>query len=310
MSLGDAWDTTTPGSASKLNKVTVISGSGTYITGLTKADHILFRANDSTGGLTVDHYYGVSADGTSLIDLSDTNSHTHSSSSTGGKLMDILRSNPDVLDSGQLFTSNVRKSLWVEVVDGTASVADDTDGTTTEHSIKLATGGTNGSSASIKQPGIEMDMSKRSWCKGMIRFGTASSLAFRFGFGADSLNASDADTRKYNAEVCTTVNNNWFIRTATGSARSATDSGTSAMVTTRQSLRLEHYPDLGTPKVDLYIDEGSVFTKTSNIPTTYASDDPAPDDIFRQNLKNNTGSDRTAFLYGVRYAYQTSSDWN
>lgn len=308
MGLGDEWSDTTPGSASKLNKTTIISGTGTYITSLDKSTHILFRADDSTGGLTADHIYLCSSDGLSLIDLSDINTHTHSSSTDGGILTDILRSNPDVLDSGLTLIAKPDKANWGNT--GAATISNDTDVTSQEFSIKIDTGASSGTTGSLYQPSMEMDMSKRSFFKCMLRFGTASSLAAKIGIGMESLTVADTDFRKYGAEVCTTTNNNWWCRSATGSARSASDSGTSAMVTTRQSLRLEHYPDLGTPKIDMYINEGTVFTKTSNIPTTYASDDPAEDNIFKVSLKNNTAASRTLFFYGCRFVYQTSNDWN
>ena len=239
MSLGEAWTETTPGSASKLNKVTVISGSGTYIVGLDKDNHILFRADTSTGGLTQDHLYMCSADGLSLIDLSDVDAHVHDSSASGGELFDIFRSNPNIIDTGFTLIAKPDKANWGNITTGTASIANDIDGTDTAYSIKLSTGGTSGSFSSIHQPtGLQMDISTRSCFKALMKIGTASSLAFRMGPGQQLLSDVDANNRKYGADVCTATSNNWFVRSGTGSASSASDTGSSAMVSRRETIRM------------------------------------------------------------------------
>ena len=309
MSLGNAWDETTAGSASKLNKVTIISGTGTYIVSLDKDNHVLFRADDSTGGLTADHLYMCSADGLSLIDVTEVDDHDHSGTGQGGNFFNTLNGNKDVFDSGMSLVMRPQKANWVEVVDGTASVADDVDGVSTEHSIKLLTGATSASTANIRMPSLEMDFSERSYFKCLQRLSSIASVAFRVGYGIDGLQVADDDSRNYGIEGCTTVDGNYYVRTATGSARSASDTGT-AFDTNRTNLRAEHYPDLGTPKVDAYINQGTVFTKTSNIPTTYADNEPNPQDIFKWSLKNNTAADKHLFAYGVRLVYETSDKWD
>ena len=308
MGLGDSWTDTTPGSPTKLNKVSIISGTGTYISGLSIANHILFRADDSTGGLIADHLYLCSADGLSLIDLSDTNEHNHSSTGTGGTMLDILNGNKDVFDSGSYLTINPFKAKWSEVVTGTASTADDIDGSTGEPSVKLSTGATISSVSNIRQLCMDFDASKRSYFKSVSRLPSTASVALRIGYGMDAWGAADSDSRKYGAEYCSTVNSNWWLRSATGSARSASDTGVAA-TTNRTSIRCEHYPDLGIPKIDIYINEGTVFTKTSNIPTTYLDNEPSPGNIFRVSLINNTGSDKLAYFYGTRLVFQVRPSW-
>ncbi len=307
MSLGDIWATTTPGSVSKLNKMTVISGTGAYLAALVKDNHTLYVCTSTGSGFTIDHVYLCSADGTTTFDLSQVQVHDHSATVEGGSLWSILKANRETIDSGSKYIFRPKKTDWVEVVDGTGSVADDVDGTSGEHSVKLATGATSASSSAIRIPSLGLDFSKNSFFKSLIKFGTASSIAARLGYGMQGLNEVDDNDRKYGAEVCTTVNNNWFIRTSTGSASSASDSGTSAMVTTRQVIRCDHFPD--TPKVDLYINEGTAFTKTTNIPVTYSDTQPIADKIYRQVVKNNTAADRTMFCYGSRLVYQTTSTW-
>ena len=65
-------------------------------------------------------------------------------------------------------------------------------------------------------------------------------------------------------------------------------------------------PDLGTPEVDMYIDTGSVFQKTSDIPITGAS---ADNNLIKHSLKNSTTSDRPYHIYGSRLVYMVSDNW-
>jgi len=306
MSLGDAW-ALTPGSSSKMNKVTIISGTGSYLAGLTKSNHTILVCTSTGSGFTLDHVYLCTNDGLSVIDISDVNEHTHVSSGTGGFFTGVLAGNVDVFDTGTYFTLEPYKAKWNTFTDNSATISDDNDGTTGEPSIKIDSGATNGSTGSINQRGLEMNVAQDSFFKTMQRFGTASSLAEKVGFGMESLNAVNNNRRKYGYEICTTVNNNFFITSADGTTRSSSDSGI-AFNTSRTSYRVEHYP--ATPKIDMYINEGIVFTKTTNVPTTYLSDEPKPDEIFRVSFKNSTAASRTLFLYGCRFVYNGSNQWH
>ena len=110
---------------------------------------------------------------------------------------------------------------------------------------------------------------------------------------------------KYEAQVCTATNANWNVRTASGSANSESDTGTT-FTTNRVSLRLEHFPDLGTPKVDIYIDTGAAFTKTSNIPVSGVAGNSK---TIKFSLKNGPTTDKTMFMYGARLRYYTTTGW-
>jgi len=102
MALGDEWDETTAGSASKLNGMTVIYGTGSYLAGLDKTKHRLLVATTTNSGFTKDHLYLCSDDGTEVFDLSDVNEHTHTSSDSGGRFNTILIENTGVMDTGLL----------------------------------------------------------------------------------------------------------------------------------------------------------------------------------------------------------------
>jgi hypothetical protein len=308
MSLGNAWTETTTGSVSKLNTSTIIYGTGSYLSTLDITKHKILVCTEDGSTFLKDHVYLCDADGTSIIDLSDTNDHDHTSAAgDGGAFSQILGGNTNLLDSGMYLAMNSKKANWREVITGTGVISDDTDGTTNEHSIKLDTGGTTASTASIAMPALEWDPAEPGWFKCMVRVGTASSFACKVGMGMENLADADNNDRKYGFEMCTTVNNNWFAISANGTTRSASDTGT-AFNANRNSFRVHHFPD--TPKIDLSIDEGTTFTKTSNIPTDSFPLIPAPDRIFRYSVKNNTGASRTLFVYGTRIVYETHNKWH
>ena len=303
--IGGPWDDTTPGSAAKLNKVTIQSGSGADLATLTKSEHALWRCTATGSGFTINHLYLIAADGNSAIDVSTTASHTHSDSSTGGALIDIYRGNSKLLDLALTKTQDLKKAQWIETVVSTGSITDTTDGTTGERSIKLATGATSGGAASITYPHLQIDFSKRSMFQFKAKITTLSSLALHSGVNCDLVTAVDSNTIKYDAEVCTTTNNNWHLRTASGSNKSMSDTGTAA-TTNRVGIRIEHFPDLGTPEADIYIDAGSVFQKTSDIPVTGASDD---NNLIKHSVKNSTTADRPYDVYASRLVYTISDNW-
>jgi hypothetical protein len=306
MSLGDSWSNTTPASSSKLNVTNVISGTGAYLATLDKTRHKIFVCTSTGSGFTVNHVYLCNIDGLSVTDITDVDVHTHSGSSSGGGYDNIIRANMNIFDTGAYLLTNPFKSKWVEDVSVTGVITDHTDGTTFERSIKLDTGATSASTASIKQVGLEWDCTKESGYKCLHRIETATSIAIKEGFNMENLDVANDNERKYGHEVCTTVNNNWFATSADGTTRSSSDTGT-AMNTNRTSFRAECTPS--SPKIDLYIDEGTVFTKSSNIPTTYL-DNTATGRLWRVSLKNNTGASRPLYFYGVHFVYQGPLKWD
>ena len=159
--------------------------------------------------------------------------------------------------------------------------------------------------ASLYLEGFKLNFAKRSQFQFKARIGTATSIALHSGVNPDLVTVADTNTVKYNAEVCTTTNNNWFLRTASGSNKSSSDSGI-AISANRVGIRLEHYPDIGTPRVDMYIDANAVFQKTSDIPVSGVT---AVTNLIKHSLKNSTAADRTYYVYGNRLRYQILDNW-
>lgn len=301
------WSTTTPGSDSKLNGMMIIEGPGDDLTGLDKTvyKHIYCTVDETAGGLLAGHRYHASVDELSWVDETGVIDHTHTGTDDGGNVVDIFRANPLYQD---LYLSylNAPAAKWVEGVTGTGgAVSDDTDGTTGERSLKLVTGATTTSTDNIKMPELMLDFSLRSFYQTKVRIGTFSSIAIHTGVQVDRLDVADSNTRKYGAEICTATNNNWFARSATGAANSASDTTITATAN-RTALRMEHYPDLGTPEVDLYIDANAVFQKTTDIPVDGATSETT---LVRHAVKNSTGADRPFYIYGTRVCYYVADTW-
>jgi hypothetical protein len=303
--VGGPYDDQTPNSVAKANRTGVISGTGSDLSGISKDEHVIIKCTSTGSGLIADHVYQSSADGTSWIDLSSTAAHTHSSTAEGGSLIDIYRSNSLFLDLALTRPNDLLKVRWVETTTTSGTGTDSVDGTTGERSILLASGATSGGAYSITYPHLQIDFSKRSMFQIKVRIVTLSNLALHCGVNADLVTAADSNTVKYDAEVCTTTNNNWHLRTASGSNKSMSDTGTAA-TTNRCGIRIEHFPDLGTPEADMYIDAATVFQKTSDIPVTGAS---ADNNLITHSIKNSTAADRSYHMYASRLVYYVSDNW-
>jgi len=306
MSLGDEWTDLTSGSSAKLNGMTVTYGTGAYLASLDKTKHKLLVCTSTGSGFTLDHAYLCSTDGTTAIDLSQVFAHTHSTSTDGGILADIFKANPKFMDLSLTKTDDLLKAQWIETVTSTGTVANDTDGTSGERSIKLLTGATSGSGSTISYPHLTLGFSSRAIYQTKVRFSATTALAFHSGVGADDVTAADSNTRKFQAEVCTVTNGNWWLRTANNSANSSSDTGI-AFTTSRTAVKIVHLPDLGTPETDLYIDSGTVLQKTTNIPTSSVT---ADNNIVKHSLKNSAAADKNLFMYGTRLRYTIGDTWN
>ena len=302
MSLGDEWTSITPGSTSKLNTMTVTWGTGAYLAGLDKSKHKLVVCTATGSGLTIDHVYVADSTSTTWIDLADI---VGTGGGGAGQVINTFIGDPKFFDLMLTKTNDLLKAQWIQTLVSSGTITDDTDGTTGERSIKLLTGATSGGAATISYPHLQNDFSKISMFEFKVRLSATTALAYHAGVGADDVTAADSNTIKYNAEVCTATNTNWFLRTASGSANSTSDSGT-AFTTSRTGIRIEHYPTAGTPRADMYIGAGTVFQKTSIIPTSGATSDV---NLIKHSLKNSAAADKNAFIYGTRLRYTINDEW-
>lgn len=311
MSVSNPYTTSTPDSAARKNKMSVVSVDGDTAGSLDKTKHraIFITATGSAGNK--DDFLVVNADEDGFINLRSTAAHTHTGSTTGGSFADIVIANPKFYDlvltkTTDLYEANWASPVyWIRTVTSTGSVENSTDGTTGERSIRLRPNATSGSGATISYPHLKLDFGATSIFQTKLQVETASSIAFHTGVACDDITAADSNTRKLQAELCTTTNNNYWLRTATGSANSASDTGI-AFSTSRVAIKILHYPTLGTPRADLYVDSGTVLQKTTNIPTSGAT---ADNNLIKHSVKNSTAADRPLKMYGCRLRYMVSDNW-
>lgn len=305
MSISSPWTNTTPASSSRKNKTSVITVSGDDAASLDKTKFKLVAINADGSAGNTDDLLMVNAADNAFINLRQTAQHTHYDTSTGGSIEEIDWWNNIWMDLCLTKTDDLKKAQWIETVTSTGSISDNTDGTTGERSIKLLTGATSGASATISYPHLKLDFSKRSFFETKLRIETATSIALHSGIGADDVTAADSNTRKYNVEVCTATNSNYWLRTANGTNNSASDTGV-AISTNRVAIFIDHKPTLGTPEVTIYID-GTSFQKTTYIPTSGATADV---NLIKHSVKNSTTADRPIHTYGSRLRYWVSDNWD
>jgi hypothetical protein len=299
------FDDQTTFSYSKANGMTVISGTGTDLETLDKTQFRIVFCTADGGSLLKDHTYAVDTDSETFIDISTTGSHNHGGPSDGGSVIDIFSGNPTFADTGAYFMHNIDKARWVETVTSTGSTSNDNDGTSGELSFKLLTGATSGASATLAMKGLKLNFAKRSSFQFKARIETTTSIALHSGVNADDVTAVDSSTAKYDAEVCTVTNNNWNLRSASGSNKTSSDTGIAISVN-RVGIRLEHYPDIGIPEVDMYLDANTVFQKTSDVPVSGTT---AVANLMKHSLKNSAASARNYFVYANRLRYYILDNW-
>ena len=307
MSVSAPWTNATVASTARNNKVTVISLTGDDIDALDISKHrVVFCTEDSTGEeFLKDHTYTANADEDAWIDITSVSSHTHYDDTDGGDILDIYVSNNDKFNLNMLKPTDWVKAEWVQTVTGTGTVedAEDADGT---NYIRLRPNGTSGSAATINYPTeLEGYFAHPFICTFNTQIETASSLALHIGVGADDVTAADSNNRKMQAEVCTATNTNWWLRTANGSANSATDTGT-AISTSKVGIALLNRGYLGTPDCLMAIGGDEVAQKTSNIATSGSS---TSGNILKFSIKNSTAADRPLRAYSGRLDYQTEDVW-
>ena len=305
MSISDAWTNATPSSTARMNKVTIPSLTGDEIDALDISKHrVVFCTEDSTGEeFLKDHTYTVNADEDGWVDITAVSNHYHRNQNDGGFYIDMLSFNYTVTDLFLSRVTDLQKANWIQTVTGTGSIEDATDGTTGERSIRLRPNGTSGSGSTISYPHLSLDFSKSSFFEAKVRIETATSLAYHGGVNADFITAADSNTIKYQAEICTTTNNNWHLRTANGSANSSSDTGI-AISTSRTYYFIEHLPD--SVECSIYIDTNDAFQKTTNIPITGLS---AHNNLIKHSIKNSTAADRPIHIYPTRIRYNVSETW-
>ncbi len=309
MSLGDEWSETNPGSASKLNLTTLTFGTGAYLAGLDKTKHKLLVCTSTGSGYTLDHTYLCKTDGTGVIDIGVMQPHEHSSDSTGGSLSEILIENSLVIDSGAQFMLDMNSGNWSSAVTGTGAstaVTNYVNGTdySGEEVLKMSTGATSGSGANWKISGMPVDYGEGdSQFQAVVAVSSTTNINARGGFNCETITSADDNARKYGFNLCTSVNGNWFARSANGTTRSDADMGIAFDTSpTNITAHLREADD----EIDYYVNFANKLTKTSDIPLSGSG---ARENLVRFGVKNNTAADRQMHAVKLRFTYYTTTEW-
>lgn len=305
MSVSSPWTTKTSASVARKNKTSILTLSGTDINALDKTKYKLVACNATGSGYTINHIYHFSDDGSIIDDISSLPDHLHNGTGAGGNVAGIYRANTHNFNQSMCRPTDWVKAVWNQTVSGTGTIEDGTGGSG-ERYIRMRPNGTSGSGATISYPmaanaGFGYDDVLMGY---VYQLETASSLAFHIGWNADDITAADSNTSKVQLEVCTATNNNHWIRTANGSANSASDMGV-AIDTSKTSCQFWAF-QTGTPTVKAEVNAGSTFTKTTHIPT---SGQNATGNIMKFSIKNSTAADRPLRAYGAHLTFTTESSW-
>jgi hypothetical protein len=307
---GTPWLSSTPASVNRKNKTSTITLDGDDIALLDKTKYKIVTCSADGSGYLEDHVYYFSEDGSVETDLTALPDHTHSSASGDGGPMTFMyiKSPASALDLYLSRPTDMIKANWNQTVTGTGSIEDGGGGSSTPY-IRLRPNGTSGSGSTISYtnayPRYTFDGGA------MIltfvgNFETATSLAFHGGINCDDVTAADSNTVKVQAEVCTVTNSNWWIRTATGAANSASDTGV-AISTDDKSIKLIH-DSTGTPYAVISVNSGGEFTKTTNVPATATNNTIG--NLLKFSIKNSTAADRPYRFKGARLSWSTSDIWS
>jgi len=306
--LGLPYTNSTPDSAEKKNLMGIPSDTGNNLITYDKTKFKVVACTEDSTGLEYlkDHLY-LFGDGV-VIDVNALVAHGHTGYTDGGWFGSVLLRNPEVLD--KLFQGDVTfvKANWNQTNTGTATI-EDGGGGSSEPYIRLRPNGTSGSGSTISytmgKPRLNFDSPFE--FISVIQFETATSLAAHIGVNADDVTAADSNTAKIQAEVCTATNTNWWLRNATGSANTASDTGV-PITANNTHVVLFHDPWAGTPNDQIHVSGSTeAFMKTTNVATSSTS--AATDNFMKFSIKNSVAADRPMKVKGARMIWRTDDTW-
>lgn len=296
-----AWGDQTIGTASRRNLTGIISGTGTYLAGLNKSQFKLLHCTSTGSGYTKDHLYLCLTDGSGVIDITSVDSHDHTTSgSEGGDFIDVLLHNYTLIDTQ--YMDNIDINMWNSTITSTGSVSETEAGWYSGSKvIKVSTGTTSGSAASLKLSSSPVNYTYEAAFQAIFQLDTSSSsIAFKLGYCQEHGASADDNVRKMGIVGCTSVNGNFFARSADGDSRSDSDMGVAFDTAVRQGI--VHKQETG-GTIDYYIDGTLRLTKSSDVPIDGEGCDSTH---FRFTVKNNTAADRTLILHKLRMTYHTT----
>ena len=296
------WDDSSENSETLLNKMTVPHLKGSTMATLNPALFGLVKCVETGSGFILNHLYTSKADGLSFVDLSLLTPHTHVDASTGGGFTDMIIANNRTIETGHYYINYMRKADFTTVVSGTGVVTDITNHTDflDKPVIQLETGATSLSGASIRSSTLRQSYDDNSYFNALVHIHEITNVTVNVGRGIENPTGALDDDNKYGFIYCSSVNGNWWVRTADGVDETDQDTLHAITANNMYTLFAESYPNAGPAKVDFYIDGGTVITKTDDVPNTGSG---SGSNMMRYAIKNTAGANKMIHALAMRYSF-------
>jgi len=274
----------------KMNNMTIIGEVGTVLASLSgKQKGEIVISYDTSGGFTQWHIYawdGISA----WVDVT-LPTHKHQDTATGGKYADVQQGNLKIFNHYNQLNDF---ALWLTVVSGTGAAANQHDNGT-DVARRYQTGTTSTGYATGYRGGIVPSFALNMAVNWVWQLSATTNLFFNLGIAMEDINVAQNNNQKIGIEWCDgQATANYYVTTASGSARSSSDS------TVPLSTGIDGFRMLWTTGVQasFKFDNGTTVNKSTNLPTST----PAGNNILREGIKNNNGgvANRDLRCIGIR----------
>jgi hypothetical protein len=297
---GSAWDETIVISKGKLNQMTVISGTSAYLAGLADVTNQIHLPADTGNGYTA--YNLFAWDGSINRNLSNV-AHGHTSLVTGGDYQNIVYQNSKLVDTIRLWYYRPLVADWAITNDAGNTTAE--DAATDPDSIKTTMAATLNNRSYAQWHGQKIDFAFPISFQAVVKFNTLiTSFAWNYGVNCELVGDVTDNANKMGWEICTTVNANYFIFAANGSARTGTDTGLVSDTTNERALKFYY-----TPATNIVWQVGATSgTKTTSVPSTGAS--TSRTQVIRNGEKTTAAAAKGFNWWGPRLLYVASDSFN
>lgn len=221
--------------------------------------------------------------------------HTHSSSTEGGTLSDILVANDPITyaiqESAMIFQVSNGSPIYANIVSGTDAYRSIATGTSTNNAGTYAAGG------------LRYDFAFPLQAHFRALFSTVTTnYTARIGFNMEYAHVSSNANKKLGVECCDSCNGTSLrIVSSDGTTRSATNTTDSA--STAATFKLTYNPTI--PNLTYRRNSGTAVIKTSNMMTNGV---PDRSNVFVAGIQTTNTTSKTLQLWGARVIGTMSSD--
>ncbi|HTH21879.1 MAG TPA: hypothetical protein VL854_06645 [Nitrososphaeraceae archaeon] len=281
---------------SKMNNMTIIGENGTVLAGLTgKFKGQVVVSYDTSGGFVQWHLYVW--DGTSAWIEATLPVHKHTGNADGGPFVDLFINNNQFLEYNEPMS---HIADWVTSNTGTGSAVNVHDnGTDIARRYQTGTSST-GFGTGTKGGAVYMNYSQRILFNWVWQISAITNVFFSFGLDMENINVAQNNNNKIGVEWCDgQANANYYVTTASGSARSSSDS-TVALTTTIDGVKMLFTPG---GQASFVFDAGpTTINKSTNLPSGAGLGNNA----LREGAKNNNGgvANRDLRILGMRVYHE------